>query len=105
VTWINLNEGTAKPLSDSEAALRAKPLGSAGFPAPHRPAIYGLFLRLPQPRKPRGYAGLENSASHTFVKKLTTGTLRRRDVIKKRCFLNVFVVFEKHQLLRNILVF
>jgi len=94
VTWINLNGGTAKPL------------GIAVFPAPQRRAIYGLVLHLPQPRKPRGYAGLENSAPHTFMNiKPLNRDVASPERHQETLFFERFCFFEKHQLFTNFLVF
>jgi hypothetical protein len=80
VTWINLNEGTAKPLSDSEAALRAKPLGIAGFPAPQRCISYiapqtawlrGTMGASEEEKRQTRLGTLGQDPTHIFVKKTT----------------------------------
>jgi hypothetical protein len=96
VTWINLNEGTAKPLSDSEAALRAKPLGGSGFPDPQR----WLSRTAPQTAWLRGTMGasqMERRPAHSVTSRLTSRRTSSKTLL--------FTRFEKHQLLRNILVF
>jgi hypothetical protein len=96
VTWINLNGRTAKPLSDSEAALRAKPLGGSGCPDPQR----WLSRTAPQSAWLRGTMSapqMERRPAYFLTFRLTSRRTSSKTLL--------FTRFEKHQLLRNILVF